>query len=204
VSAPDPAAARLPYTFHLTIDVRPDGHDAYLAYKLEALGQLPGWAGHRWTLLLRAGAAHPDRYYQVSQFDSQASLDALVGTAASQEVVARHEPYRLMTRSPALREVVTVLSDDAVPGHASPAWCAHLRLAADNHPGQLAERLRGPGAGPSTGLRTVLLGWAGASQGGLALALAATAADARTGLPVHPASEAAVEDCKVLLDLPPR
>ncbi len=151
------------YTFHLTIDVRPDGHEAYRAYKLAALELTRGAAGHRWSLLLHPQDHYADRYYQVSQFESEADLDVSAQDRRMLDLVKRAEPYRHMTRTPAFREVTDVLVDSGRNGSPAagpaPRW-THVRyeLAAADRARSWSEQLAAgsPTSSDASGRRILL------------------------------------------------
>jgi len=200
-------AGSSPYAFQLTIDVRADGHAAYRAYKLETLRHLGELPGHRWTLLLAGDAANPDRYYQFSQFDSEAALDASMNAPAVREVVARVRPYRYMTRSPARRDVMTVLLDRAADAPAGAArWCSrlHHRPPSELETGRLVDRLPSPLQDKAAGIgRRLLLRGVHDRAEVVALAVRAGPGDGRQGLDGSTA-EPGRGLCEVVLDLPPR
>lgn len=197
------------YTFHLTIDVRPDGHQAYRAYKLESLAQLRTAPGHRWTLLLHPQVEHPDRYYQVSQFESQAALDASGLTPQVKELLERVQPYQYMTRAPAHREVSRVLFD-LMPDGSSPGESSgrgsHVRytLRDTGQATALADELRAApwpdGGGERTGRRLLLQTEADPSVVYYIAAPSGSAADPQPS-PEGVVRSAVADPCEVMLEL---
>lgn len=123
------------YSFHLTTEVKPDGHPAFRDFKLESERMNAHHPGLLWSVLVRGAGTDSDCYFLLAQWDSEKSLDEAGATPEKAAAIARHQPYRHMQRVPALREVVDVLVDEREPGP-EPAGleAVHRRLGPSESP----------------------------------------------------------------------